>query len=289
MARPIKRTVDYFSHDADASEGRTLSILYNHFGHDGISAWWQLLERVSKTENHVISIRNSEEKEWLASKLRFPPDKMMVILGKMAELEAIDSCLFTAGLIWSQNLVARLSDVYKNRKQEAPTKPPLPTLYMPLENSKISNNPINNTTNPITTPDNPITIQEMQQSKVKESKGKVTLQDGKPSSFFEFNEIISKNGCNKVGVLVNAFKAWHSKAPPEDFKDCGNRIAAMLKQCNQDYGFLLKQIYVSGTNSIAGSHLNYIQGILRREKSDGENRQNPANKSAGAIARITGS
>ena len=112
--------------------------------------------------------------------------------------------------------------------------------------------------------------------------------DESPLDFFAFKEKLN-NGSNKVGILVTGFKVWHPGAPPEDFANCGNRIAGMLKQMNNDYGFLLEKIYQSGSKSIAGSHLNYIQGILRREKSDGENRQNPANKSAGAIARITGS
>ncbi len=39
MPRPQKNTVDYFSHDADASDGRTLSILENNFGAEGYMAW----------------------------------------------------------------------------------------------------------------------------------------------------------------------------------------------------------------------------------------------------------
>ena len=105
MARPLKVTVAYFSHDADASEGKTLSILFNHFGHEGISAWWLLLERISRTRNHVISTRNPEDLEFLAAKMHFKPDRLREILAKMAELEAIDRELFERGLIWSQNFV----------------------------------------------------------------------------------------------------------------------------------------------------------------------------------------
>ena len=125
MARPQKQTVEYFSHDADASDGRTLSILFNHFGHEGLSAWWLLLERIAKTRNHVISIRNPEDIEFIAAKLHFKPDKLMEILSKMAELGAIDIELFQSGQIWCQNFVDRLDPVYKSRKQEMPIKPEL--------------------------------------------------------------------------------------------------------------------------------------------------------------------
>ncbi len=125
MARPLKQTVDYFSHDADASEGRTLSILFNKFGHEGMSCWWQLLERISKTNNHVISLRNGEDIEYLSAKLHFQPERLKEILSKLAELGAIDQELFEDGLIWSQNFVDRLEQVYKTRKQEIPSKPTL--------------------------------------------------------------------------------------------------------------------------------------------------------------------
>lgn len=125
MARPHKQTVNYFSHDADASEGRTLSILFNNFGHEGISCWWQLLETLSRTNNHVISLNNGEDLEYLAAKLHFTPDRLNEILKKMAELGAIDKPLFEQGLIWSQNFVNRVEQVYKTRRQELPSKPTL--------------------------------------------------------------------------------------------------------------------------------------------------------------------
>lgn len=125
MARPHKQTVDYFSHDADASEGRTLSILFNNFGHEGISCWWQLLERLSRTNNHVISLRNGEDIEYLAAKLKFQSERLKEILNKLAELGAIDKELFEGGLIWSQNFVDRLEQVYRTRKQELPSRPTL--------------------------------------------------------------------------------------------------------------------------------------------------------------------
>ncbi len=125
MARPQKHTVDYFSHDANASQGKTLSILFNNFGHEGISAWWQLLEIISNTENHVIGIGNPEELEYLAAKMRFQPDRLKNILTKMADMEAIDVKLFEAGFIWSQNFVNRLESVYRIRKQNLPLRPEL--------------------------------------------------------------------------------------------------------------------------------------------------------------------
>ena len=126
MARPLKYTVDYFSHDANASGGKTLSIIFNRFGHEGISCWWQLLEYISSVNKHVIGIGNPEDLEFLGAKLRLPPERLNEILSKLAELGAIDRALFECGLIWSDNFVARLEPVYKARKQVLPSKPLLP-------------------------------------------------------------------------------------------------------------------------------------------------------------------
>jgi hypothetical protein len=72
-------------------------------------------------------------------------------------------------------------------------------------------------------------------------------------------------GNNAVGVLVDAFRALHPDAPEDDLKDPGGRLGAIMKTCSGDAGYVLKLIWDSSSGSIAGSHLNYIQGQIRRE------------------------
>ena len=165
MSRPHKQVVDYFSHDADASSGRTLSILFNHFGHEGISAWWQLLEIISTTENHVIDCRNPEDREFLSAKMRFSVPKMTEILDKMAYLGAIDQELYGAGFIWCQKLVDRLEIVYKNRRREIPVKP----LLVPSTGVSTVETMVSTMKTPVSTTETPQS--KVKESKVKESKG----------------------------------------------------------------------------------------------------------------------
>ena len=143
--RPQKFTVDYFSHDANASSGKTLSILFNQFGHEGISAWWQLLETISSTNNHIIDIRNSEEREYLAAKMHFSAEVLDQILNKMAELNAIDKELYSSGFIWCQNFVDRLIPVYKTRGQEIPRKPDINVKRIVISDKRKSINSPDNT------------------------------------------------------------------------------------------------------------------------------------------------
>jgi hypothetical protein len=160
MARPIKRTVDYFPHDSDAGEGRTLTILFNTFGHEGISVWWTLLERISSTDNHVISINNPEDFLFLSAKLHVQPERLKDILDKLAYLNALDLDLYNHGLIWCQNLVDRVADVYKNRGNEPPPKP------------SYSNND-----NSITNTDNPVTNTSNALNKIKLNKTKENIRE----------------------------------------------------------------------------------------------------------------
>jgi len=157
MGRPTKKTAEYFSHDADASEGKTLSILFNNFGHEGLSAWWLLLERISRTNNHVVCIRNPEDLEFLSAKMHFKPERLREILNKMSELEAIDPELYAAGKIWCQNLVDRLKPLYQTRKQLLPSRPEFIGKETPFIGKET-----------------PLIIPETPQSKLKETKVKET-------------------------------------------------------------------------------------------------------------------
>lgn len=123
MSRPIKLSVDYFPHDAHASNGRTITILENHFGAAGYMAWFKLLENISSTENHVIDTRNPENWEFLAATINLPPDQLLSIVNKMADLGAIDAELWAVRVIWCQNLVDKLAPLYHRRNQEPPHRP----------------------------------------------------------------------------------------------------------------------------------------------------------------------
>jgi len=123
MGRSIKHTVEYFSHDANASQGKTLTILENNYGIVGYAAWFKLLEVLATVDNHVFTCRNSEDKEYLAARLKLKVKELDSILDKMAELGAIDKELWEKGFIWSKNFVLRLKAVYDNRRQPLPTRP----------------------------------------------------------------------------------------------------------------------------------------------------------------------
>jgi len=110
-------------------------------------------------------------------------------------------------------------------------------------------------------------------STITEGKGGEDLLNKYPNVYlFRLQDLLAeinqreKKG-EKLGLLVEEFSFHHQKAPPEDFENLGGRVAGLLKQVSNDYGYLAKIIWDTSSANIAGSHLNYIQGRLRKDKS----------------------
>jgi hypothetical protein len=69
---------------------------------------------------------------------------------------------------------------------------------------------------------------------------------------------------DKVAFLMHAFKKLHTSAPAADFERCGGRLAGMYGKKNRDGGYILKVIWDTSSQGIAGSHLDYIDAALFR-------------------------
>jgi len=121
MSRPKKQTVDYFPHDCNHKT--TIYILEQKYGNNGYAFWFKLLELLGATEGHVYDCRKPHKWEFLQAKTRLSEDTCEEILNLLAKLEAIDPKLWSQKVIWSDNFILRIEDVYKNRRVEIPTRP----------------------------------------------------------------------------------------------------------------------------------------------------------------------
>jgi hypothetical protein len=157
LTRPRKQTVDYFPHDCN--HGKTMFIIEQRYGNDGYAFWFKLLELLGKTQGHYIDISEISTLEFLASVTRIEPDICLEILNLLARLEAIDSELWESKVIWSDNFVSRITDVYRNRVLETPIrpdflrkKPPIPGItdienpQTKLKESKVNKTKLNDKT-----------------------------------------------------------------------------------------------------------------------------------------------
>lgn len=121
MARPIKNTVDYFPHIIQ--NGKTIFILESKFGNDGYAFWFKLLELLGSSHNQVYDYNNSVDWEFLIAKTKVSEEKAHEILKTLADVGAIDGDLLAKKIIWCENFIKGIEDVYRKRKQNRPQKP----------------------------------------------------------------------------------------------------------------------------------------------------------------------
>jgi len=124
MARTQKDIVNYFPHDAYASaKSDTVTVLQSKYGNDGYAFWFKLLEKLATTDGHYIDLKNPARLQVFMAKMGVEKLLGVEMLNLLVEMEAIDKELWESRVIWCQNLVDNVADVYKNRRREIPTKP----------------------------------------------------------------------------------------------------------------------------------------------------------------------
>jgi len=128
--RPRKNIVDYFPHTT--VHGKTMFILESRYGNNGYAFWFKLLEKLGKTENHFIDLRDEIDLEYLAAEMKFPAEEMDNILKLLARLDAIDKKLWAEKIIWCQKFVDGVADAYRKRKTTEVPKAPY-YLLIPTE------------------------------------------------------------------------------------------------------------------------------------------------------------
>lgn len=151
MARKQRDIVNYFPHDAYASaKSDTVIVLQSKYGNDGYAFWFKLLENLATTDGHYIDLRNPARLQVFMAKMGI--DKLLGVemLGLLVEMEAIDKELWKSKVIWCQNLVDNVADVYKNRRREIPLKPII-----------TSRNQITTTQKAILSPNPPVVIPQI--------------------------------------------------------------------------------------------------------------------------------
>ena len=165
MARPTKNTVDYFPHDAHASESDTCTVLQNLYENDGYAFWFKMLERLGATEGHVIDCGNPAKWRVFLAKMGVSEERGRAIIRTLVEVEAIDPELWNEhSMIWCENFVENLAPVYAKRKMPVPKRPSSADI-------SATETPVTATEIEVPGPETKVTAPEKRQRKVKESKG----------------------------------------------------------------------------------------------------------------------
>ena len=81
---------------------------------------------------------------------------------------------------------------------------------------------------------------------------------------FQDYTLYVRSSKNVIAALTNVLGRLHD-LPPEDYENIMGRMGRIYTAANRDTGFVVKVIWDTASNGIAGSHLNYIQAIIQKK------------------------
>ena len=225
MARPRKQTVDYFPHDTNASERRTLTIMESKYGIEGYAFWFKLLELLGKSPGHFYDFNAVPDLEFLSAKTtRNDTETTLNMTETLSVLGAIDQELFSKGIIWCQNFVDNIEDAYNRTIADVPEKPVNAEFdeYLHTEKPSI----------PTETPPNPTEMPEIKRNK-KEKKRKekndTEVIDEKAvdiwnKALIEIKPLVSKKN----------YSTWFEDTIGDSYRD-GNFLIAVPSEYKRQY------------------------------------------------------
>ena len=226
MGRKQKNNASYFPHDAGAAGGDTCTILQSKYKNDGYAFWFKLLEKLTATDNHYLNLQNPTKWQTFIAKMGVDEITTVEIMDLLVVMDNIDKELWKSRVVWCQNLVDNLEDVYKNRRREMPQKP--------ITTSKNGVTTVEKDINIVETPEMGV---EIPQSKVNKSKVEKSKVNNNSNVFLLYEQ--------EIGKLTQT-------------------ISSELTELQNEYPYseLSKAIKIAVTNNKRS--LAYIKGILNK-------------------------
>jgi len=168
--RPEKYTISYFPHYV--RESKTMFIIESKFGAEGYMFWFKLLELLCNSKNLYFDCNEDDNFEYLCAKTKINTEKALKILNTLSSMKKIDIELWENKIIWSQDLVDNVSDVFKRRKSDIPEKPLINANVSPIIDN---NNSINVGNKSINGNKKPISAPQSKLNKIKEKNKEIYI------------------------------------------------------------------------------------------------------------------
>lgn len=242
MGRPTKKGVDYFSHDCDASGKPTLFTIQERFGNDGYAFWFKLLEFLGQREN--LSFDCNVKAEWLyfVAKAKVSEEDAISILDTLASIDAIDPELWKHKIVWSDNFLERVRDVYKKRGIAPPVKPTVAENPQNVDETVDEPQDIGggNASNEQTAEQEPPrrrtrkTTEEVEAEKVKYAE----LVRMKPNEYDALCKCIGKGATEKAIQILDNYKGSKGKTYKDDYRAI---LSWVIDKIKKDYPYLIRQ------------------------------------------------
>lgn len=202
MARPRKQKAEYFPHFVES--GRTIFILESTYGNDGYAFWFKLLEILGNSEGHYFDCGNSTNWKFLLAKTHVNEVSASEIIQTLIDLGQVDRELWNEKVLWVQNFVDNLAELYKKRASEIPKKPLLHTETQIKDSFRVGNSQ-NEDISPAETPQ-----RKGKESIVKDSIAKERKEEPEPLLPLSFPTELHK-------IIFNTF---HEVTYRTIFEDC---------------------------------------------------------------------
>ena len=279
MGRPLKTTVEFFSHDC--KHGKTIFILQQQFKNDGYAFWYKLLELLGDSSGHTYNCNDISSWQYLIAYTMVSEDTAIKILNILASLEKIDRELWGNKIIWCQNFVDRLTDVYDKRDSPLPVKPNsnTPPLIANINLVSVTEMPVNPQKNKI----NIVNDNINPQSRVEYSK----VKDIDILSVFNFwneqNIVVHKNCNGNESIIKKLLKTY----TVEEIKQSIKNYEEILHSENYywSYTWTLKEFLKRGIDKFIDIEIarkNYAKSLKNSKgvKSGQTTKGNPWGNSA---------
>ena len=214
MSRPNRATVDYFPLDCQFSD--SIRAIEDIYGNDGFIVWVKLLQKLGRSENHIIDIRTNIAWKLFYSLFKIEETKVLNILDTLSELECIDPLLWQSKVIYSKNFVNRLEIVYKKRTIKNLTYKEILKKYGVSGEKTHVSAPKTTQRNGVSAPETWVSGSRNPQSKVKESKVKeeeykYSSSSAKKIKLTEEEEEILKNFSKGANRKIKSYTLWRDK------------------------------------------------------------------------------
>lgn len=113
MARPERKTVDYFPHYI--SDGKKMFYIEQKYGNDGYATWFKILESLASTDDHFLNLNNKMDLLFLSAKCRVDESVILSILNDLSILGEIDHFLWSNNIVYSHKFIESIQDAYTRR------------------------------------------------------------------------------------------------------------------------------------------------------------------------------
>lgn len=121
MGRPLKLTIDFFLHDANASDNLKLRRLERKHGNDGYATYFKLLEKLCNEEGMLLKVSDTDLAELLAEDFNLrDAHHFLAIIEDCVKYELFDRQLWQSErIVFSHGLHHRYQSRLEERKEAA--------------------------------------------------------------------------------------------------------------------------------------------------------------------------